>query len=234
MSYTCQQCVQGQLTVEFIALSAAQRGPALLEGKVDLLCGADSVTLNRRESVSFSTPIFVGGIGAALRTDTASRLRTLMEGKEPEFRPNWRATMSQVLRHRTFAVVEGSKAQKRLAAVIDELDIIADTIVVPDYNQGIMLVAARKADAIFADRAILLDAAKGGPYADNIYVVGRRFTYEPIALTMRRGDDDLRLTVDRTISGLFRSGEIYDIYEEFFGDASQETQLLFRLGALDD
>lgn len=230
----CQQVVQdmqakGRLTVEYIPLSAAQRGTALQNGRVDLLCGADTVTLGRREQFSFSMPIFVGGIGAALRTDAPSRLRALMAGEEPAYRPRWRASFGQILRQRTFAVVGQSMAQEWLAGSIDDLGIIAETTVVNNYDEGIAQVASGDVDVLFGDRAILLDAATS---ERDIYVVDRRFTDEAIALAMRRGDDALRLSVDRSLSALYRSGEIYDIYERYFGEAGDETRLLFRLAAL--
>lgn len=233
----CERVVQdmqarGRLTVEFKALTPMQRGDALLNGEVDLLCEADSVTLDRRESFSFSLPIFVGGLGAALRNDAPSRLKALMEGEEPQYRPRWRASFAQILKQRTFVVVDESLAEDWLAESIDEFDIIADTVVVADYEAGMAAIMGRKADVFFADRAILLDAAKQGPDANRIHVVGRRFTDEPLALAVRRGDDALRLSVDRTLSRLYRSGEIYEIYEKFFGEASEETRLIFRLSSL--
>lgn len=233
----CKRVVQDiqakrRLTVEYVALTAQERGDALLEGRVDILCGADTVTLSRREAVSFSIPVFVGGIGALLRTDAPSRLRALLAGEEPEYRPRWRASFGQILKQRTFAVIEGSAAQDWLAESIDEFDIIADTVTVGSYEEGVELVARRDADVLFADRAILLGVARQAAPSSKLYVVGRRFTDELLALTVRRGEDDLRLTVDRTLSELFRSGEVYEIYEEFFGDASEETRLLYRLGAI--
>lgn len=223
---------KGRLTVEFNALSAAQRGDALIDGNVDLLCGADTVTLGRRESVSFSIPIFVGGLGAALHEGAPSRLKALMEGNEPQFRPRWRASFSEILKQRTFVVVDDSFAEEWLAESIDTFDIIADTVSVADYEAGMAAIMDRKADVLFADRAILLDAASRRPYANRITVVGRRFTDEPLALAVRRGDDALRLAVDRTLSELYRSGDIYEIYQQFFGEPDEETRLMFRLGAL--
>lgn len=233
----CKQVVEdlqtrGRMTVEYRALSATERGDALLDGEVDLLCGADTVTLTRREAVSFSLPIFVGGVGAALHVDAPSNLKGLMDGEEPQYRPRWRASFAQILKQRTFVVVEGSLAEAWLADSIDTFDIIADTMTVGDYEAGMAALLERDADVFFADRAILLDAATHGPRADRIEVAGRRFTDEPLAIAMRRGDDDLRLAVDRTLSDLSRSGEILEIYEDFFGSPSEETRTLFRLSAL--
>jgi len=85
---------------------------------------------------------------------------------------------------------------------------------------------------LFGDRAILLDAATRGPSADDLIVLEREFTYEPLALAFARGDEDFRLLVDRTLSRLYRSGEIGDIYKSFFGEPDADVLAFFRFVAL--
>ena len=68
-----------------------------------------------------------------------------------------------------------------------------------DYAAGVQMVLDRRAAALFGDRPVLLDAAKRGPGAGELMVVERSFTREPLALALRRGDDDFRLLVDRTL-----------------------------------
>ena len=47
----------------------------ILTGKIDLLCGAVIETLERRELVDFSQPIFITGMSALLRTDSPADVR---------------------------------------------------------------------------------------------------------------------------------------------------------------
>ena len=63
-------------------------------------------------------------------------------------------------------------------------------------------------------------------------VVDRLFTYEPVAIGIRRGDEDLRLLVDRSLSQLFRSAEMSKLYTTWFGKASVVTALFYQLTAL--
>ena len=51
----------------------SERFDAIKLAQVDLLCGADTVTLARRADVAFSIPIFPGGIGALTRADAFPR-----------------------------------------------------------------------------------------------------------------------------------------------------------------
>jgi ABC-type amino acid transport substrate-binding protein len=80
---------------------------------------------------------------------------------------------------------------------------------------------------------LLLDAAQGSPAARDLIVLDRLFTYEPLALTLRRGDEDFRLVVDRTLS-LYRSGEAAALYAKWCGEPDAETLTFFRLSALPD
>lgn len=82
---------------------------------IDLLCGADNITLARRADVAFSIPIFPGGIGALLRADASPRLRDVLSGRGTTFHPTWRASASQALQSRAFVSVAGTTGETWLA-----------------------------------------------------------------------------------------------------------------------
>ena len=63
-------------------------------------------------------------------------------------------------------------------------------------------------------------------------VVERRFTNENLALALSRGDEDFRLLVDRTLSGLYSSGEIAEIYKSSFGEPDDAALSFYRMSAL--
>ena len=102
----------------------------------------------------------------------------------------------------------------------------------PSYREGVDRVLAGRSDVLFADRAILLDAAAHNPSPRDLVVLERQYTYEPIALAFSRGDEDFRLLVDRTLSRLYRTGEIQAIYERYFGKPDANTLEFFRFVAM--
>jgi ABC-type amino acid transport substrate-binding protein len=63
-------------------------------------------------------------------------------------------------------------------------------------------------------------------------VLDRLFAYEPLALALQRGDEDFRLLVDRTLSELYRSGEIGNLYASWFGEPDENALTFFRLSTL--
>jgi ABC-type amino acid transport substrate-binding protein len=60
------------------------------------------------------------------------------------------------------------------------------------------------------------------------------FRRELVSLSVRRGDDDFRLLVDRTLSQLYRSKEFLSIYSRHFGAPDAGTLDFFQLVALPD
>ena len=218
--------------VEYVALESDERRSAFLQGGIDLLCSGSTETLGRREVASFSKPIFLGGIGVMVRTDAAPRMRALLAGEEPRFRPTWRASYGQILRQRSFVVHSGTTAQDWLSGRIDEFNIIADLDAVDSYDAGVARVVDRRSDAFFGDRAVLADAARRSPDSNRLEVLPRLFTHETYSLAMERGDEDFRLLVDTVISELAHSGEMADLYAAHFGEPSESALILFQMNAL--
>jgi ABC-type amino acid transport substrate-binding protein len=219
------------LTVEWVPVTLADRFQAVQQGHVDLVCGAETVTLERRKDVAFSVPIFPGGTGALLRTDAPPRLREVLS-ERPRTDPTWRGSAGQLLQTQTFSVVTGTTAEPWLARKLGEFKLTAVVTPVDGYAAGIQGVLDRKAHVFFGDRAILLDAAARHPSASKLMVIERLFTYEPVALVLARGDEDFRLAVDRALSGFYASGELNALYVQWFGQADENARNFFRWNAL--
>jgi ABC-type amino acid transport substrate-binding protein len=219
------------LTEEWVPVTLEERFRAVREGKVDLLCGADSETLARRKEVAFSIPIFPSGIGAILRIDAPTGLREVLSD-EPPSGPIWRGSPAQILQKKTAAVVKGTTSESWVADRLQKLQIDANVAPVDGYDTGIQSVFDRKADVFFGDRPILLATAAGTPSGSYLIVLDRLFTSEPLALTLARNDEDFRLVVDRALSRLFRSDDFHDVHMKWFGEADESALTFFRQTAL--
>jgi putrescine:ornithine antiporter len=220
------------LALEFVQVTAADRFDAVQQGRVDLLCGPSVETLARRKEISFSIPIFPGGLGALLRADAPAQIRDVLNGREPPYRPLWRASIGLGLRKRTFSAVTGTTGLSWLTGKLAEFKIDAGIVPVGSHEAGVQAVLNRTSDVLFGERSILLDEKKRNPSAGHLVVLDRLFTYEPFALALVRDDDGLRLVVDRTLSRLIRSGEIQILYRTFFGEPDESTLTFFRLSAV--
>ena len=220
------------LAIEFVPVTAANRFEALQQGRIDLSCGTDTPTLERRALVDFSIPIFSAGTGAVVRADADRRLRDALANKPDPAQPVWRGAPGLLTEKVVFAVVSGTTIEKALIDTLKARRIVVTVAPVADYAAGVQAVVDRRAAALFGDRPVLLDAAKRGPAAGELLVIDRTFTREPLALALRRGDDAFRLVVDRSLSRLFRSKDFAALFTTHFGAPDAGTLEFFQSVAL--
>ena len=75
--YTVQVCAQlaqalgraldlEEIEMTFVPVDTSNRFAKVADGEIDLLCGASTITMSRREFVDFSIPIFVDGTAVML------------------------------------------------------------------------------------------------------------------------------------------------------------------------
>lgn len=220
------------LTVRYKPTTLKNGLEMVAEGRVDILCGAVTETLQRRQLVDFSIPIFTSGIGVLLREDAPYSLVQVLKGEVPHTGPRWRATINRGLVNHVYAVHAGTTGENWVRKQVASLGVIARVVTVDTHEQGVEMVLDGKADAYFADRIILEAYASRLNRNDELMVLDRQFTYEPLALVTRRGDEDFRLTVDTALSELYRSDTFVSLYTRYFGEPGDTTRLLFKAYAL--
>jgi len=200
---------------------------AVASGRIDLLCGAVSITLDRRQRVDFSEPVFVTGMSAVLRKDSPRDLQELFTGertisppRSPELRPfatsrigvRAATTTEAVLRE---AILEGHYG--------------AEVVTLEGHADGLAALRAREIDAYFADRALLVGAL--GDTRDLI-LSPRLLSHDFYGIAMRRGDADLRLLVDRTLSAFYATPRFTTLLTKYFAAEAETAGALIRAEAI--
>jgi putrescine:ornithine antiporter len=132
----------------------------------------------------------------------------------------------------TLSAVKDSPTQRWLADRINQFQLTADVVNVSTFDEGVQRVIDRKSNVFFAERQILQDAAKRSPASNDLVVLQRRFTEVPVSLGVARGDEDMRLFVDRTLSKMFASGQYRGLYVKWFGEPDEDTKNFYRLAVL--
>jgi len=201
-----------KFTLTYVPVTAENRFQAVADGKVDLLCGATTATLSRREMVDFSLPTFIDGAGVLLRSDGPQRFSDL-NGKK-------------------IGVRAGTTTEAALGNTLRELSMTVETAAVTDHKDGLAKLLNDEIAAYFADRGILFFLMAGSSAAEKLFLSPETFTYEPYALALQKGDGDFRLAVDTAISTLYRDGRMKGYFEESFPGATPGLALraLFLLG----
>lgn len=218
------------IRIEFLPVNAESRFDSIASGETDILCGATTATLARRELVSFSIPTYVTGVSAVVRTDAPPFLRQVLAGASSAVPP--RRLVLEAFADRKLGVRSGTTAESWLQQGLANLASGAEMISIPNHEEGLRTLADGKIDAYFADRAILTGLIGGQPEPGSFEVAERIFTYEPYALAIARGDEDFRLLVDRTLSRLNQSGDTGAIFARHFGARSPALEGLLLMGSL--
>jgi len=214
-SHIKEQLKLDKLSIEYVPVGAEDRFEAVQNGKIDLLCGAATATLSRREIVDFSLPIFVDGASVLLRAEGPQNFGDL-EGRK-------------------VGVRAGTTTEEALANTVKDLKILVQTVAVKDHKDGLAKLLNDEIAAYFADRAILFFLMAGSGAPEKLFLSEQQFTYEPYALALQKGDDDFRLAVDRALSRIYRSGAIATVFASAFGanaEPTRELSALYRISAL--
>ena len=186
------------ISVEYVPVTAKERFNALVNNKIDILCGSTTKTLSRSELVDFTQLTFV--TGASLMT---------LKGKQINDTGALNGKKVGVVKGTTTAVVLKELLQKTLTlAVTASYDTAAD---------GLEALRKGQIDAFSADQVVLIGLASNAADPNTFTIASVVFSYEPFALAVRRNDADFRLVADRALSRLYRSGEILQIYERWVG-----------------
>ena len=214
------------LRVDWVPVAPDDRLSDVQQGNIDLLCAPTSATLARRQDVSFSIPIFAGGNRAVVRANAPAALRdALGESKSP--RAVWRGSpAAKVLKGTTFAVVGGTSSDTWLKTRRTALQVDARIVPVVDYRSGLQQVRDGEVDVFFGERSLVL-GAMSDPEREDLVILDRLFTHEPLALALARGDEDFRLLVDRSLSQLYASERFGELYKRWYGDFDDKARTYF-------
>jgi ABC-type amino acid transport substrate-binding protein len=220
------------LQVEWVPVTATDRFESVRQGRIQIDCGTDTPTLQRRALVDFSIPIAMAGIGAVMRADADWRVRDILSGRAAAAQPVWRGNPGDLGGSVTFAVIGGSTIEKELQQALAQRRIVVKTLPVASFAEGVQAVLDRRATVMFGERPVLADAALRGPGAGQLTVLDRRFSRTTLALALPLGDTELRLLVDRSLSRLYRSPDFGALYAASFGAMEAQMAEFYQLIAL--
>ena len=200
------------LQVTWVPVTVENRIPALLNGTIDLECGSTTNTLGRQEQVDFSLMTFL----------TGGSLLTLAE-----------VPLGSDIRSLRIAVIPGTTTEHVFKTFVTQSATAVQFLPVKDHAEGLAALENRTADAYASDRIILIGLALSAQDPKRFALADRYFSYEPYALMLRRGDLAFRLAVNRVLARLYRSGQIVEVYNRWFGRLGPPGVLLIGLYAIE-
>ena len=188
-----------EMAIEYVPLVLPQeRIDAVVNGEVDIECGATTVTIARREKVDFTLMTFI--TGGTLLSTKAKPVPTLED-----------------LPGKRVAVIQGTTTESALRH-FGELNEYRFTLaLIRTHDEGMRLLNEGKVDAYASDRVMLIGQVFRSADATRYVMARRVFSREPYSLMLRRGDSAFRLVADRALSALYGDARIRRLYHNWFG-----------------
>jgi ABC-type amino acid transport substrate-binding protein len=162
------------------------------------------------KAVDFSLPIFVDGGSALVRAKARTRRLSDLVGKR-------------------VAVFGGTTTEEAIVRALNTLGGTAILLPVKDAAEGMRELARGNVDAYAADRVVLARQRQRQTKPADFEFIEGDYSFEPYALVMGREDPEFRLIVNRTLAGLYRSGDIDPIFQRWLGHLGRPGALLHSM-----
>jgi ABC-type amino acid transport substrate-binding protein len=208
-----QQLKLAKLDVKWVPVTPENRIASVVNGTVDLECGSTTASLSRQEQVDFSNMIFVDG--GSLLVKMGGGIGTLRD-----------------LGGKKIGVVPGTTTDGAIRSTLQRARVAAELVPVTDHRGGLAALESGAVDAYASDRVILIGLAATAKDPGQFAIAEQYLSYEPYGFMLRRGDAPFRLAVNRVLSSLYRSGEIVQIYNRWFGKLGPPSKILAAMYAL--
>lgn len=205
---------RSDITVKYVMLGADERLDKVADGTVDIECGNTTHTISRQEKVDFTNMTFI--TGASLLLPAGSTIQSVGD-----------------LAGKRVSVVEGTTTETTLRERLKQSLVEAKVVTVKDHGEAMKLLSKGEVDAHAGDQIVLIGLARAAKDPTKFMLAPELFTYEPYALVVRRNDADFRVVADGALAQLYRSGQIAQVYDKWFGDwGGRPSRLLLAMYAL--
>lgn len=183
--------------IEYVPVTSEDRFEALTSKKIDILCGSTTITLARRESVDFTNLTFV--TGGAYLVFRKHKIKDNYDGKK-------------------IGVEKYTRTAEALKKLFDEPESKVEIVLLNSKEEGFSALKKGEIDMLSADQVVLIGLALKEDNPGEFRLLSDIFSYDPIALAVRRNDADFRLLADRTLSNLYETKQIKTIYKKWFSE----------------
>jgi ABC-type amino acid transport substrate-binding protein len=204
------------MNIEWVQVTAENRLTTISNGDAHMECAATTITLSRQEQVDFSNLFYV--TGASLMRWANVPINSVSD-----------------LRGKKVSVIAGTTTEKVLRDRLATDNIKAEVVTVGDHAAALRMLIDRDIDAMAGDQATLFGIGVKTDGVDDLRLTSDMLSFEPYALPLPRNDADFRLVVNRSLSELYKRGDVGRSWEVWFGELglkpSRILMTLYRLNS---
>ena len=185
------------IEVKYQLVTSANRIPLMANGTIDLECGSTTNNLSRQEQVWFSNTTFV--TANRFVSKKSSNIKKLAD-----------------LKGKTIVSTAGTTNIKQITEINQAQNLGMNIISANGHPEAFRMVETGRAMAFVMDDILLYGLVALSPSPKDYVISSEAFSIEPYGLMVRKGDTAFKKVVDDALAGLFKSGEINEIYNKWF------------------
>ena len=189
-----------KLDIKYVKVSAKNRFDAVESGKVDIECGATTITLSRLERVDFTMMTFVTGGSLLSKKSDPIQMTGDLGGK-------------------SVAVLKNTTTMVALKEYLHESLIDATIVEVDNGSEGMEQLESGKVQALARDQVVLIGQVLKTVDPKEYVLSEDLFSFEPYGFMIRRNDSAFRLVTNRSLAQLYRTEQYQPLYNKWFGSA---------------
>lgn len=185
------------LPIDYLAVTAAGRIPAISEGKASLECGSTTNNAERRKQADFTIPHYIASVRLMVNANSGFKILEDLAGK-------------------SVASTQGTTSMTVLSRLDNERMLKLKLLTVNDHAEGLASVLDGKAQAFAMDDVLLSGLRAQSKDPAQLAIVGKPLTVEPYAIMLPKGDAAFKKVVNQEMLRIIRSGEMTQLYAQWF------------------
>ena len=185
------------LKINSQAITSQNRVALLQGGVIDFECGSTTHNRARQKDTDFAVTTYVDEVRMAVKADSSIAGVADLNGK-------------------TVATTAGSSSVQHLRRHEREGGYSFKEVMGRDHAESFRLLESGRADAFVMDAATLSRNIAASANPAGYKIVGEALSIEPIACTLRKGDDKLRAAIDASIKRQIADGSLHKLYDKWF------------------
>jgi glutamate/aspartate transport system substrate-binding protein len=185
------------IKVNYTPVTSQTRIPLIANGTIDLECGSTTNTIERQKQVVFSVAHFVTSVRMAVKANSGIKSLNDLDGK-------------------AVVTTSGTTSDRYVKQNEQGDKLNVKNIYGKDHAESFQILESGRADAFVLDDVLLAGLIARSKNPKDIVIVGPALSVEPYGIMLRKDDPELKKIVDDTLIGLFKSGEINKMYDQWF------------------
>lgn len=186
-----------KIEIRLNPVTSATRIPLMANGTIDLECGSTTNNLERQKQVAFTITHFVTANRYVAKK--ASNIMTLAD-----------------LKGKTVVSTAGTTNIRWVTEENAKRNLGLNIIAAKDHAEAFLTVDTGRAIAFFMDDILLYGLVANSRNPAEWAIGSEAYTVEPYGIMLRRDDPDFKKVVDDAMRAIYKSGEIFKIYEKWF------------------